>query len=251
MDEIDPEHAEGLLLVHAGRIEQVSVEDDLGGLLARAALEPDADPAPPVLVMLVAARGDRVGEREERRGLAARLVESVQQLGELVLEHVLEPPAADKPLGGTVERAAHRHVVGRDALGDGPRRAAYLEEPAGHLLPGADLGDGTVLRRVEIDRERLLSRARSGVIHAGTPPRRSGCRGSASSPSAHRLSPIRPDTGHAIEGVSERASRDWAGESGCLECRRPLTRVPISQQKVSNDPQSFPRTSRSNARIMR
>jgi len=41
------------------------------------------------------------------------------------------------------------------------------EKPARDLLPRADLGEGAVFRRVQIDLERLLVRARYFALHTG------------------------------------------------------------------------------------
>ena len=82
--------------------------------------------------------------------------EQVQQLGELVVEHGLQPLPADVPFRGAVEGVADRHVVGRNGLGHCPGRAADREEPPGDLLAAADLGERAVRRGVEVDRQGFL-----------------------------------------------------------------------------------------------
>ena len=73
----------------------------------------------------------------------------------LVVEHRLEPLPADVALALAVDGVADGHVVGRHALGDRAGGAADAEEPAHHLLPGADLGKRAVAPRVEVDLQRL------------------------------------------------------------------------------------------------
>ena len=71
-----------------------------------------------------------------------------------------------------VDGVAHRHVVGRHALGDRAGGAADAEEPAHHFLARADLGKRAVAARIEIDPERLgmgidvvlLSRGENGTL---------------------------------------------------------------------------------------
>ena len=171
MDQVDAQHAEGLLLACGRRVLEVDVDDDVGRRLARVRLEADAHPAAPVPVVRVAPRGDGVGEREEGGGVAFGGPEPLEQLGEFVLEHGLQALAADVALGGAVHRIAHRHVIGGDALGDGARRAAHEKEPARDFLAGADLGDGAVLALVEVECEGLLPRAGRECLHRADCPR--------------------------------------------------------------------------------
>lgn len=55
--------------------------------------------------------------------------------------------------------------VGRNGFGYGSGGAAGTKEPAGHFLSGADLGEGAVLGRVEVDLEGLLVRADDFSFH--------------------------------------------------------------------------------------
>ena len=89
---------------------------------------------------------------------------------ELVVEHRLEPPARDVALGLPIDGVAHLHVVSGDALRDRARRAAHAEEPADHFLPGADLGEGAVPARVEIDLQRLRMRINRFLFHIAADP---------------------------------------------------------------------------------
>lgn len=165
VDQVDAQHAERLLLARGRRVLQVAVDDDVGRRLVGPRLEADADPAAAGLVPRVAPRGDGVGESEEGGAVALCGSEPLEQLAELVLEHGLQALAADVTLGRAVDRVADGHVIGRDALGDRARGAAYKEEPARHLLSGADLGDGAVLALVEVERQGFLPRAGRERVH--------------------------------------------------------------------------------------
>ena len=125
----------------------------------RSGLEPDSEPAVPVLASRVAARGHRIGEDEEGGPAAASRTELLDEASALAVEHRLEAFLADVVIGWAVQRIAHRHVVRRDRLRDGACRAADVEEPAGDLLAGADFCKRAVPRGIEIDPERLVVRA--------------------------------------------------------------------------------------------
>jgi hypothetical protein len=168
--EVDAEDADRLLLRRRRRVEQVDVRQDLRRRRARLRLELDADPAAAVLADAVTPRRDRVGEREERRRRRARRTEPLDELVVLARQHRLEPLPADVALGRPVNRVAHGHVVGRQALRDGARGAADAEEPARDLLAGADLGERAVARRVHVHTQRLLVRAVL-LVHACPRPR--------------------------------------------------------------------------------
>ena len=70
VDEVDSEDPQGLLLARGARVQQMNVDDDLGGLLAGTGLKSDANPAPTILGMPVAPGRDRIRKREEGRGVA-------------------------------------------------------------------------------------------------------------------------------------------------------------------------------------
>ena len=116
------------------------------------------------LVPLVVAGGHGVGEGEERRVRAAGVAQAVEVQLVFVVQHRLQARPADVAVGLAVDGVADRHVVGRHALGDGPGGAAHPEEPAHHLLPGADLGEGAVAARVQVDLQRLGVGIRVSVV---------------------------------------------------------------------------------------
>src|SRR5467141_584146 len=87
----------------------------------------------------------------------------------LVIEHALQAFARYVALAPSVNRVTHGHVISGNGFGNSSRRRPHLEEPARHLLSGADLGKCAVKDRVEVDLERLLVRAQSWafvVFHA-------------------------------------------------------------------------------------
>jgi hypothetical protein len=129
--------------------------DDLALLLARMALELEPHPAVAVLVVAEALGRHRVGEHEERGGVAAGRTQAGQVLLVFVVEHALQPLARYVALGVAVDGVADRHVVRRGALGDGAGRAAHPEEPARHLLTRADLGERSIAVLVQVDVQRL------------------------------------------------------------------------------------------------
>ena len=133
-------------------------------------LKPDAHPAVAVVLARVALGGDGVGEDEEARVLAALRREAFGHQTEFIVEHRLEPLAADVAARGAVDGVRDGHVVGRDALGDRARRAADPEKPARHLLPRADLGEGAVLGVVQVDLDGLLVGVQPGILHRGSIP---------------------------------------------------------------------------------
>ncbi len=100
----------------------------------------------PVGLAGVALGGHRIGEGEEPGTLAASVGEVVGEGAVLVVEHRLEALSTDIAAARTVDGVGDGHVVRRDALGDRARGAAHPEEPAGHFLPRADLGEGPVFR---------------------------------------------------------------------------------------------------------
>ncbi len=151
VEQVDPHDPQRLLLERVLVVEHPHVNDDLAVRFVRLGLEAHAHPAVALAVAPVAERRHRVGEGEEGLVGAAAPREALEVQGVLVIEHRLEPRPADVALRLAVDGVADRHVVGRHALGHGARGPADPEEPADHLLPGADLGEGAVAVRVQVD----------------------------------------------------------------------------------------------------
>ncbi len=163
--EIHAHDAERFLLERRLRVEHPHVHHDLARLIVDAALEFDPHPAVAFVAAVVASRHHRIGKGEERSVIAALLSEPLHVQFKLPVEHRLQPPARDVALRMPIDGVAHFHVVGRHALRDRPRRAADAEEPAHHLLPGADLRKRPVPARIEIDLQRLRMRIDEFLFH--------------------------------------------------------------------------------------
>ena len=189
VDQIDAENAERALLAGRLAVEQPDVEHDLRRLRARPRLEAHAEPG-------VAFPGPRwlavatVLAKTKKVVLSPRFAASSLHERRTRDRASRESLPADVALAGPVAGIPHLLVVGRDGLGDRARRAADAEKPARHLLAGADLGEGPVLHRVEIDLESFLLRRRGGhpalaiaCLACAVKSRRTrlSCRGRASS----------------------------------------------------------------------
>ena len=170
VDEVDPDDAEGVLLTARILVPQPQVQEHLAGRAERRLLEAQADPGVALPLAVVRGGGDRVGEGEEA-GLGPALGgEPIDQQLVLVLQHLLQPFARDVALGVPVDGVADPHVVGRHALGDGPRGPARLEEMPDDLLPRPDLGEGAVGGTVQVDGQSLAlgggAHVRGLLVHA-------------------------------------------------------------------------------------
>ncbi len=173
VQQVHSDDAERLLLQIGLFVEHPHVHDDLAGLIVRLGLELDPHPAVALVAAPVAARHHRVGEREEAVRVAALVVQPLHVEVELMVQHVLQPPRRDVPLGLAVDRVADRHVVSGHGLGHGARGAADPEEPAHDLLAGPDLRDRPVPARVQVDAQCLLVRIglmRDELRHASPDP---------------------------------------------------------------------------------
>ena len=156
VDEVDPEDAERLLLLEVLPVPHADVHEDVVRGAARFGLEADAHPAVRLLATAVALGRDRVREDEELGGRPALDGQPFDDQHVLPFQHREQAGLAHVPLVVAVDRVAHDHVVGGDALGDRPARAADPEEPPGDFLSGSDLGEDTVFPGVEVDLKSLL-----------------------------------------------------------------------------------------------
>src|ERR1700736_3414408 len=72
-----------------------------------------------------------------------------------MVEHRVQTHSTHKTVGGSVDRVAEGHVVGRYCFGDRPGCSAYVKKTPSHFLACANLGERPVLLPIEIDLERL------------------------------------------------------------------------------------------------
>ncbi len=93
--EVHADDAQRLLLQLRVLVEHAHMHDDLAGLVERVSLEAHAHPAVAFVAALVAAGDDRVGEGEERGGVAAGVTEAIDVEVQLVFEHRLQPALRD------------------------------------------------------------------------------------------------------------------------------------------------------------
>ena len=80
----------------------------------------------------------------------------VKQLSPLVFEHGFKPLPGNIARTGAVEIVADFLVVCRDTFGDGAGGAAHDKEPARDFLSGADFGERTEGRWIEVQGKRFL-----------------------------------------------------------------------------------------------
>ena len=167
MEHVDAEPAQRFLLEGVGGIEQPAVDHHVARFGPKRVLKPHPEPGVALVPAGVGSGGGGVREREEPRPIAPGGIEPLAEQGKLVVEHLLDPLPRHIPRRLAVDGVAHGHVVGRHRLGDGAGGTADREKPAGHLLPGTDLGEGAVDRAVEIDGERPFGRGIETAVHGG------------------------------------------------------------------------------------
>ena len=148
-------------LSHMRTCSTISLGSPLGSVWKRKPSQPWASLVPlKLLVATVSAKTKKFVWSPRVRG------QPVDQELVLVVQHELQPLARDVARRLAVDGVAEDHVVGGDRLGDRPRGAAGLEEFAGDLLAGADLGERAVLRHVQVDGQRLLVRGEEFLLLA-------------------------------------------------------------------------------------
>ena len=107
--------------------------------------------------------GSHRGGVSKKRGVGlASTFQALDQQPVFVLQHALQTGETDVAATGraAVDGVREGHVVGRHGLGHGAGGATGAKEITRRFLPGADLDDAAVLRRVQIDGQRLLQGAR-------------------------------------------------------------------------------------------
>ena len=166
MDQVHAEPPHRVLLQGIRGVEHPDVQEDVAGLRPHGMLETQAHPGVAFVATLEGAGRRGVGEDEEPRPVTPHAVEPLVKESVLMVEHLLDPLPRNIPLRLAVDGIADGHVVGRNRLRHGARRAAYGEEPTGHLLAGADLGEVAVDGVVEIDGKGPLCRRIDGLHRA-------------------------------------------------------------------------------------
>ena len=159
VDEVHADDAHGLLLARGFPVQHPHMDDDGGRFAAGDGLELDAQPAVAFLLAGLGhgLGGDGIGKGEKGAAVAPGGIEALEEQVEFQIQHGTEPAAADVACRRAVDGVAHGHVIGGDGFGHRAGSFADVEEPAGHLLAGADFGKGSVLLGVQIDLERLLT----------------------------------------------------------------------------------------------
>src|SRR5215470_6269652 len=132
------------------------MDDDLARLPPRLRLEANAEPAARFAAVFETPRRDGVSKHEKCFFSPEFLVEALNQKIVLVIQHRLETDTADVALRRSINCVTEGHVISGHGLGDRARRATDAKKSASDFLPGADLGEGPVLRRIQIHLERLL-----------------------------------------------------------------------------------------------
>src|SRR5262245_19063199 len=135
------------------------MDNDLTGFPARLGLKPHAKPAMRFITLFETARHNGIGEDKECFLGSKLLIQPLDQKIVFMIEHFLEPHAANVAVGRSVNGVAESHVIGRHGLGDCAGCAAHAKKSARYLLSRSNLCEGAILRCIQIDVESLLVRA--------------------------------------------------------------------------------------------
>src|SRR5215469_14623442 len=114
------------------------MDNNLAWFCAWLRLKPHAQPAMRFVALFETARGDRVAENKKCFFGPKFSIEPFDEEIVFVVQHCLEAHAADVALGGSINRVAECHVIGRHRLGYGARCAAHAKESACYFLAGAN-----------------------------------------------------------------------------------------------------------------
>ena len=169
VDQVHTEDPQRFLLLHVLIIPQTKVQDDPGRRGPRLGLKLNAEPAVSVGFARKAFRRHRLRKDEEPGARPPGLSQPLDEQLVLVVEHRLDSGLRDIAFTRAINGVAELHVVGRHRFGHGAGGTTDPEEPPGHFLTRADLGEGSVFAFVQIDLERLLICAEDGRFHAPPP----------------------------------------------------------------------------------
>src|SRR6516162_4457615 len=108
------------------------------------------------VALLETARRDGIGEGKESFLASKFSIQPFDQKIVFMVEHFLQPHAADVAVGRSVNGVAECHVIRGHGLGNCAGCTANAEESACYLLSRANFSEGAILRRIQIDVESLL-----------------------------------------------------------------------------------------------
>src|SRR5262249_54918776 len=99
-----------------------------------------------LIALFEAARRDGIGE--DKKGFLGSefLIQPFDQKIVLVIEHFLEPCAANVAVGRSINSVAERHVIRGHGLGDRACCTTDAKESARYLLSRANFSEGAILR---------------------------------------------------------------------------------------------------------
>src|SRR5262245_41696493 len=132
------------------------MDNDLAWLPSGLGLKPHTQPAVRFIALFEAARRDGIGEDKECLLGSKFSIQPFDQKIVFMIEHFLEPHAADVAVGRSVNGVAKCHIIGGHGLGDRAGCTANAEESARYLLSRANFSESAILRRIQIDVESLL-----------------------------------------------------------------------------------------------
>ena len=158
VDHVDAQDTDGLLLQLVVIVQHPDVQEQVV-VVPRRGVELEAQPQPPVAAdgARVVNGGDGIGEDEEGR-VRPVVPQALHQQVVFVAHHFVDAAFADVAAAGfrPVDLVRVHLVVGAHRLGDRPGGGPDLEKIARDFLARADLGEGPVDLRVEVDLEGFL-----------------------------------------------------------------------------------------------
>ena len=158
VNEVDPKHANRLVLQEGVALVQSGVEDDFVGLLIGSGLELETEPTVALVGLVVIDGGDGVRKGEEMLRRVLSTVQAIHHQLVFVGEHLVHAAFADVPSVFLLPVDGIRKilVVGRHRFGDGARGSSGAEEMTDDLLARADFGERTVQVLIQVDAECFL-----------------------------------------------------------------------------------------------
>src|SRR5215469_8689764 len=156
VDEVYTQCAKGFLLEKIRGILQVDMQQNVVVLASRLTLKAQTDPTVSFVRSGVVTCGNGVHKTEKAGLRSASFVQLVEQLSPFAIQHGIEALSGYIARAGTVEIIANLLVVGRDGFGNGSGGSSDDQKPARDFLTGADFGERTKDRRIQIEGKRLV-----------------------------------------------------------------------------------------------